>query len=136
MNYQNYLQKALRLAVYDILSTVAKKGIEPGCAYYLTFETNRNDVRLPAFIRARYPSEITLVLENQFKNLSVSKSKITVDLSFGGVFSTVYIPLRALKQFSDPYHEFVLTLIPQPVQKYNRTASKIIRLDDLRKGNR
>lgn len=133
MNYQIYLQKALLTAVQDILNDVAAKGIETNCAYYMTFETNRDDVVLPDFVRKKYPTEITLVLENQFENLSVDHEKITVDLSFGGILSTVCIPFRALKQFADPNHNFVLNFEPQPPTKQKATSPKIIHLDDLRK---
>lgn len=133
MNYQVYLQKALLTAVQDILNDVATKGIEANCAYYITFETNRDDVGLPDFVRQKYPTEITLVLENQFENLCVDSEKITVDLSFGGVSSTVCIPFRAIKQFADPNHNFVLTFQPQPPTEQKKGTPKIIHLDDLRK---
>ena len=133
MDYRSYLQKALLTAVHDILETVAQEGIEPDCAYYLTLETNREDVALPDFVRQKYPTEITLVLENQFENLCVDSEKITVDLAFGGVSSTVCIPFRAIKQFADPHHNFVLAFQPQPPAEPQKTTPKIIRLDDLRK---
>lgn len=134
MDYNDYLQKAFRQTVHDILTDVAKNGIETGCAYYLTFETNRNDVVLPDFVRAKYPNEITLVLENQFENLIITDSKIEVDLAFGGVYTTVQIPFIALKQFADPNHQFGLILIPEkPKEETKNFTCKIINLDEIRK---
>lgn len=134
MDYQFFLQKAFRSVVKDILNTVANEGIELGYAYYLTFETDRNDVQLPDFVKAKYPKEITLVLENQFENLSVDDKSITVDLSFGGVFATVVIPFTALKRFADPNHQFVLTFLPErPQSNASQSMPQIICLDDLRK---
>lgn len=133
MDYNYYLQKAFRQTVHDILADVEKNGIETGCAYYLTFETNRNDVVLPDFVRAKYPTEITLVLENQFENLSVTDSKIEVDLAFGGVYTTIQIPFIALKQFADPNHQFGLQLKPEQAKiKTQNSNCKIYSLDELR----
>ncbi len=133
MDYNHYIQKAFRQTVHDILADVAQNGIETGCAYYLSFETNREDVVLPDFVKAKYPTEITLVLENQFENLSVNDSKIEVDLAFGGVYTTVQIPFIALKQFADPNHQFGLTLKPEKAKKeVQNSACKIYSLDELR----
>lgn len=131
MDYQFYLQKAFRTVVHDVLKEVQEKGIEQACAYYLTFETNRSDVVLPDFVKAKYPKTITLVLENQFENLEVFADYLTVDLSFGGIYSTVTIPYRALLQFADPNHNFALTLNPTPPDVPNEPA-KIIDLESLR----
>ena len=134
MDYNYYLQKAFRKTVHDILTDVAQNGIETGCAYYLTFETNRSDVILPDFVREKYPTEITIVLENQFENLVVTNTKIEVDLAFGGVYSTLQIPFIALKQFADPNHQFGLTLIPENAKEEpKKFTCKIINLDEVRK---
>lgn len=133
MDYNHYIQKAFRQTVHDILADVAQNGIEAGCAYYLTFETNRDDVVLPDFVKAKYPTEITLVLENQFENLTVNDFKIEVDLAFGGVYTTVQIPFIALKQFTDPNHQFGLLLKPEKAkEEVQNSACKIYSLDELR----
>lgn len=138
MDYTPYLQKAFRTAVHDILADVAQNGLQSNCAYYLTFETNRPDVVIPEFVRAKYPEEITLVFENQFENLTVTDADIKADVSFGGVLSTVCVPFISLKAFADPNHQFGLALIPEKATEKRVDSSavhcaKIISIDEVRK---
>ena len=116
MDYAPYIQKALRLAIHDILSDAARDGLSGDTHFYITFQTDREDVIMPDFVRAKYPTEISIVLQNQFSNLSVGKDAFSVDLSFGGVFSHLVVPYAAIKTFSDPAASFGLTLTPQRPQ--------------------
>ena len=68
-NYKPYLQKAFRQVVKDILSEVQKNGLEGESHYFMTFQTNRDDVIIPDFVRAKYPEEISIILQNQFSKL-------------------------------------------------------------------
>jgi len=121
-DYKPYLQKALRLAVKEILTDVAKNGLEGDSHYYITFQTNREDVKIPDFVRAKYPEEISIILQNQFSNLIVSDTSFSVDLAFGGVASTITVPFKALKVFADPATQFILSFEPE---KEENTPSKI-----------
>lgn len=117
MTYSAYMQKALRGVVHDILADVARDGLNGEAYYYITFETNRPDVIIPDFVRAKYPKEISIVLQNQFSHLVVEPAFFEVDLAFGGVNTTVHVPFCALKFFADPSAQFGLTLEPQPFDK-------------------
>ena len=112
-NYKPYLQKAMRGVARDILKDVAQNGLEGESHYFITFETNRQDVIIPDFVRAKYPEEISIILQNQFSNLIVSDTFFSVDLAFGGVNSTLTIPWKALKVFADPAAQFVLSFEPE-----------------------
>ena len=133
-NYRPYLQKAMRLAAHDILADVAKNGLEGESHYFITFETNREDVKIPDFVRAKYPEEISIVLQNQFSNLTVSEASFSVDLAFGGVESTVTVPWVALKVFADPSAQFVLSFEPSPApaKPEKSQQAEIIDLTSLR----
>ena len=112
-NYKTYLQKAFRGVVHDILKEVSEKGLEGDSHYFITFQTNRPDVKMPDFVRAKYPEEISIILQNQFSNLLVSQDCFSVDLTFGGVSSTLTIPYNALKVFADPSSQFMLSFDPE-----------------------
>lgn len=140
MDYAPYLQKALRCAVHDILTDVAEKGLSGDSYYYMTFETNRADVKIPDFVRAKYPQEMSIILQNQFSNLVVDTLFFEVDLAFGGVAATIHIPFTALKFFADPAANFGLTLIPEKPQTEKEAppfcsdmSSKVIDLESLRR---
>ena len=111
-DYKPYLQKAFRQVVHDILADVAKNGLEGDSHYFITFQTNRQDVRMPDFVRAKYPEEISIILQNQFSNLLADRDSFSVDLSFGGVSSTLTVPYTALKVFADPSTQFALSFDP------------------------
>lgn len=138
-NYKPYLQKAFRQVVKDILSEVQKNGLEGESHYFMTFQTNRNDVIIPDFVRAKYPEEISIILQNQFSNLIVGDTSFSVDLAFGGVNSTLTVPFGALKVFADPSVQFMLTFEPeapapkeQVVPKKEPVSDDIIDLTALR----
>ena len=111
-DYKPYLQDAFRHVVHDILNDVAKNGLEGDSHYFITFQTNRPDVRMPDFVRAKYPQEISIILQNQFSNLVVTDDSFSVDLAFGGVSATLTVPYTALKVFADPSTQFALSFEP------------------------
>ncbi len=132
MDYMPYIQKAYRQIVHDVLETIASDGIDQETALYIAFQTNRPDVILPDFVRARYPEEIMIVLENQFDNLTVSQTEFAVDLAFGGVLSHIVVPFNALIQFADTKSNFGLELKPEPYETPKPQGAKIMSLDELR----
>lgn len=112
-DYKPFLQKAFRGVVRDILQDVVKNGLSGDSHYFITFQTNRDDVIMPDFVRAKYPEEISIILQNQFSNLIVSSDSFSVDLAFGGVESTLVVPYTALTVFADPAAQFMLSFEPE-----------------------
>ena len=128
-DYKPYLQNAFRLVVHDILADVAKNGLEGDSHYFITFQTNRPDVQMPDFVRAKYPEEISIILQNQFSHLVADKDSFSVDLSFGGVSSTLTVPYTALKVFADPSTQFALSF--DPVLPDTEPVPKVSHDDDI-----
>ncbi len=137
MDYAPFLQKAFRNVVHDILADVAKNGVDGETHYFITFQTNRSDVALPDFVRAKYPDEMSIILQHQFENLIVEPDFFKVDLSFGGVPSTLKVPFTAITQFVDPSVQFGLNLEPvapvDEVKPNDGEGAKIIDLAALRR---
>src|SRR5438270_13889480 len=74
IRYDLLTQQALRAVVRRVLADVAKTGSLPGeHHFYVTFDTRAPGVRLSARMRAQYPEEMTIVLQHQFWDLSVSE---------------------------------------------------------------
>ena len=131
-DYTPFINKAFRVAVHDILADVAKHGLTDGAYYMITFETPK--ATIPAFMRPQYPKEMTIILQNQFDNLVVDDDKFSVDLSFGGVASTVIVPFCALKAFVDPDAQFGFNFTPeQAVQQEPKPSAEVIDLASRRK---
>ena len=67
-----------------------------------------NRRRISSRLAADYPGEMTVVLQHQFWDLTVSDSAFEVGLSFKGVPEKLHVPLRAISSFVDPLASFAL----------------------------
>ena len=101
------IRQALYKIVSDILEEVAEKGLQGDDYFLLQFQTPK--ATIPDFVRAKYPQEITIVLQHQFQNLMLSANAIEVVLAFGGVTSNVVIPFETLLLFANPASGLTLT---------------------------
>ena len=59
-------------------------------------------------LKARYPKEMTIVLQEWFADLAVTKDRFSVTLNFGNVPESLVVPFEAMKTFVDPSSEFGL----------------------------
>ena len=86
---------------------------------------------------------MTIVLQNQYWNLSVKKNNFSVALSFNKKKETLVIPFNAITKFYDPFVKFSIQLeLKEEKGKTEREkivkkpkTNKIIALDDFRKKN-
>lgn len=108
--YFGYLKKAYVTMVADILKDVAKNGLKDESYYLISFDTRHPHVQMPAFLKAKYPEGMSIVLQHQFDNLTVSGVDFSVDLAFSGTPTTVTVPFDALVYFADPAYELALPL--------------------------
>ena len=108
--YSFWTEEALRLVVQDALSHASEHGLPGDHHFYLTFRTAHPGVAMPGHLRARYPQEMTIVLQHKFWDLAVDKQAGTfsVRLSFGGVAALLTVPFAALTAFADPHVRFGL----------------------------
>lgn len=119
--YDEWTQEALRQVVVSALRHVAIEGLPGSHHFYITFKTTYPGVSIPDRLRAQYPEEMTIVLQHQFHGLHVDDAghELSVGLSFGGVTSTLVIPLAAVTNFADPEVRFGLhfdVIPPEPVK--------------------
>ncbi|MCB9994259.1 MAG: hypothetical protein H6873_11460 [Hyphomicrobiaceae bacterium] len=108
IRYDILTQDALRGVVRKVLSEVEKTGLPAEHHFFISFMTHAPGVRMSERLLAKYPNEMTIVLQNQFWNLSVSESAFSVGLSFDGINETLIIPFTAMKGFFDPSVQFGL----------------------------
>jgi hypothetical protein len=108
--YDRWTEEALRLVVIRALDHAANEGLPGGHHFYLTFRTNYPGVTVPERIAAKYPEEMTIVLQHQFRNLSVDvmAQKFSVTLDFSGIPTTLSVPVEAVTAFADPEVRFGL----------------------------
>src|SRR5271154_2141274 len=106
LRYDVLAQAALRGVVRTVLADAAKKGLPGEHHFKITFNTTAPGVRLSDRMRARYPQDMTIVLQHQFWDLIVSDTAFEVGLSFGGVTERVAVPFDAVTAFFDPAVQF------------------------------
>ena len=108
IRYDILAQAALRGVVRTVLADAAKKGLPGEHHFKITFNTTAPGVRLSERMRARYPKDMTIVLQHQFWDLAVHEDRFEVGLSFGGIPERLAVPFAAIKSFFDPSVQFGL----------------------------
>jgi uncharacterized protein len=155
INYSQLTLKAFRGLVAEVLSQVAREGLPGKHHFFITFDTTHPGVDMNPALKARYPKEMMIVMQEFFTDLAVMKDRFTVTLSFGGVLEPIVIPFESIKTFVDPSAEFGLRFdgregsddvaegksspapapVPQPSPLKPATAgdSAVVSLDKFRK---
>ena len=106
IRYDILAQDALRGVLRKVLAEVAKAGLPGEHHFYITFITKAPGVRLSSRLLNQYPEEMTIVLQYQFWDLTVTDHAFEVGLSFNGVPERLLIPFSAVKAFADPSVQF------------------------------
>ncbi len=108
--YDEIVQEALRAVVGRVLGqVVAGGGVLPGNHhFYVTFKTGAPGVSVPPELRARFPDEMTIVLQNKFWDLVVTDDSFGVGLSFNQMPAKLHVPFSAITAFVDPAVDFGL----------------------------
>lgn len=108
--YARWAEEAMRAVVADALSYAAAHGLPGEHHFYITFRTNAPGVSLPGHLKAKYPEEMTIVLQHRFWDLKIDRQAgvFSVGLSFGGVPASLVVPLKAVTAFADPHVRFGL----------------------------
>jgi hypothetical protein len=115
LQYNVMVEAALRAVVRQALTEVAEVGLPGNHHFYITFRTAHPGVQVPDYLRSRYPTEMTIVLQFQFYDLQVDDNALSVTLTFNNAPERLIIPLRAITVFADPSVNFVLPFQPAEV---------------------
>lgn len=111
--YDAWTEQAMRQVAVQAIKHAALSGLPGDHHFYLTFRTDDPGTVIPPRLRTQYPQEMTIVLQHQFWDLSVNdgdgtpaSGNVHIGLSFGGVPSTLIIPIAAITAFADPHVGF------------------------------
>lgn len=99
---------AMRGLIKTVLEDVSAHGLPGQHHFFVTFDTTHEDVDIAAWLRDRYPTEMTVVMQHWYENLDVGEHGFSVTLNFGDQPEPLYIPYDAIKTFVDPSVEFGL----------------------------
>jgi uncharacterized protein len=148
LGYDKLVENALRGVAREALRRAARDGLPGAHHFYLGFRTAAAGVSLPGYLSAKFPDEMTIVLQHQFWGLEVGEEAFSVSLSFQGRPERLTIPFAALTSFADPAVEFGLkfetpappsnipalpTAAASPAPVPERPAAEVVTLDKFRK---
>ena len=108
LNYGQLMQKAMRAMMADVLGRVADDGLPGEHHFYICFETEHPGVDIPDWLRETYPEEMTIVLQEWFRDLVVTHDRFSVTLNFSDQAEKLVIPFAAVRTFVDPSVKFGL----------------------------
>ena len=75
IGYDKIIENSMRTVIYHTLKKVEKTGL-PGNHYFIiTFLTKFKGVKIPTSLLAKYPEEMTIAMQHQFKDLIVKENE-------------------------------------------------------------
>src|SRR6056297_1884856 len=108
IDYGSLMHRAMRGLIQQVLTDVAENGLPGAHHFFITFDTTHPEAELAPWLRERYPSEMTVVMQHWFDALEVGDDGFRVTLNFGEAPERLYVPYEAIRTFVDPSVEFGL----------------------------
>jgi len=107
-DYPKMVESALRGVMREALARSAREGLPGDHHFYVTFRTHAPGVGIPTYLLSKFPDEMTIVLQHQFRALEVGEDAFSVNLSFQSRLERLKIPFAAVTTFADPSVNFGL----------------------------
>jgi uncharacterized protein len=147
IDYGNLMHRAMRGLIQSVLEEVGEHGLPGAHHFFITFDTTHPDVQMADWLKERYPTEMTVVIQHWFENLVVTDEGFSITLNFGNNPEPMVIPFDALRTFVDPSVEFGLRFETQEQdeddedeeddieveEEPERQAAEVVSLDQFRK---
>ena len=108
IDYGNLMHNAMRSLIQEVLTEVKNNGLPGEHHFFITFDTNHAGVEMASWLKDRYPTEITVVMQHWYDDLEVKDDGFSGTLNFGDTPEHLVIPYEAILTFVDPSVEFGL----------------------------
>jgi len=122
IRYDVLARDALRGVLRRVLTDAAENGLPGDHHFFITFLSTAEGVKLSPRLLAQYPEEMTVILQHQFWDLTVTEDRFEVGLSFGGIAERLVVPFNSIKSFFDPSVQFGLQFEPADAPAANLPA--------------
>ena len=123
IRYDVLARDALRGVLRRVLADAAEHGLPGEHHFFITFLSTAEGVKLSPRLLAQYPEEMTVILQHQFWDLTVTEDRFEVGLSFGGIPERLVVPFSSIKSFFDPSAQFGLQFEPSDAAPEAPTAN-------------
>ncbi len=108
IGYDEIIENSMRSVIFETLKKIEKLGL-PGKHYFLiTFLTRFPGVSIPKTLLEKYPDEMTIAIQYQYRSLTVEHDFFKVSLSFVGKHENLTVPYKSITSFADPSMNFAL----------------------------
>lgn len=151
IEYGQIIEDAMRNAVREVLVKVQNNGLQGEHHFVISFLTNDKNVKLSTILKKKFPEEMIIVIQHQFKDLKVNENNFEILLSFDGEYEKLVVSFDSISSFSDPSMNFgvkfnfnmedsnneevdMIDTIKSETKNVD-LSQKIISLDDFRKNN-
>ncbi len=108
IDYGNLMHRAMRSLIQTVLEDIAKNGLPGAHHFFITFDSTHPDMKMADWLKSRYPTEMTIVIQHWYENLVVDPDGFAITLNFGNQPEPMYVPFDAIRTFVDPSVEFGL----------------------------
>lgn len=108
IDYGNLMHRAMRSLIQEVLQGVADNGLPGAHHFFITFDTRQEGVEMADWLRERYPSEMTIVIQHWYEGLEVTDEGFSITLNFGNQPEPLVVPFDSVRTFVDPSVEFGL----------------------------
>ncbi len=130
IDYGNLMHRAMRGLIQSVLTEVAEHGLPGAHHFFITFDTTHPEVQMADWLKERYPTEMTVVLQHWFEDLKVTDEGFSVTLNFGNSPEPMVIPFDALRTFVDPSVEFGLRFETQEQDEEDEDDEEDIEVEE------
>ncbi len=108
LDYAKLIDDAMHHVVKSVLEEINTNGLPGDHHFFITFKTEASGVMMSDELKAKYPEEMTIVIQHQFYDLEITDDYFSVVLSFDHVKQNLTVPFSALLSFVDPSVKFGL----------------------------
>ena len=113
-DYRKLMQSAMRDVVTKAFGEIATHypNSSTNVHVIVKFSTKHKGVIIPTKLASMYHTDMTIVLNNVYFDLTVVEKHFSVLLRFNGVDERLTIPFASIISFTDVKHEFALEFEP------------------------
>lgn len=104
-------QVLISQAMIGVVKSAISKSLNDGTTnFFITFNTQHPGVQITEDLKTKYPSQMSIILQNKFESLNILNDHFTVVLTFSGVKKFLSIPFNALTYFLDRESNYAIEL--------------------------